>query len=384
MHRISLGLSLLATLFLAGCYAAAWDKDKLDYWSKQELSDSLYQALPELEGREEITVLVFGDSGKPDTFETVAGWMNQACERRCDFALMLGDNFYLRGPSESAPEEFNTHFKEPLAQGGEGLRSIPYWAVLGNHGYVSLPGRPPSEPTVQLEYTNTQLPSDTPLWLMPSLQYSIPKLPSWLTMVGFDSFLASDPRSFNGSESDYEEIRDRYISELLETAKTGKGWRVVFGHHPRLTIGDHAESNYLRELPDMLEAALPLIYFSGHDHDQQLIEYGGLIQVVQGAASKTRAGKWGGAKARVHFKETLEPFYSQAGTPVFAEYCEKLGFAIARFSEFEFDLTFYWGSEDDDAAQAGPTWSWARSADGGVQRIGDAPVDDFRDLCPNS
>jgi hypothetical protein len=310
--------------------------------------------------------------------------MEKACAQRCDFALMLGDNFYLRGPSGSDPEEFEAHFKEPLAQAGDGLRSIPYWAVLGNHGYVSLFGRPPSDPAVQLAYTNSQSPSDTPLWLMPSLQYSIPRLPPWLTMVGFDSFFASDPRSFKGSESDFEEIRERYISDLLETAKTGQGWRVLFGHHPRLTIGDHAESNYLRELPDLLKDALPLVYFSGHDHDQQLIEYGGLIQVVQGAASKTRAAQWGGAKARVHFKETLEPFYSRAGTPVFAEYCEKLGFAIARFSEFRFELTFYWGSEDDDAAQAGPTWTWTRGVDGSIQRVGDAPGGGFSDLCSGS
>ena len=198
MHRISHGLCLLASLLLGGCYAAAWDRDKLDYWSQQELSGPLNEALPNLEGRDEVWVLVFGDSGKPDTFETVAGWMNQACNLRCDFALMLGDNFYLRGPSESAPDEFETHFKQPLLQGGEGLRSIPYWSVLGNHGYVSLLGRPPSEPTVQLAYTNTQSPSDTPLWLMPSHQYSIPKLPPWLTRVGFDAVCASDRRSGNG------------------------------------------------------------------------------------------------------------------------------------------------------------------------------------------
>ena len=384
MHRISFGFCILVSLLLGGCYAAAWDRDKLDYWSQQELAAPLHEALPDFEDRDEVRVLVFGDSGKPNTFETVASWMNQACGQRCDFALMLGDNFYLRGPSDSDPEEFDTHFKVPLVRGGEGLRSIPYWSVLGNHGYVSLWGRPPSEPTVQLAYTNTQLPSDTPLWLMPSHQYSIPKLPKWLTMVGFDSFFASDRKSFNGSDADYEALRSRYVSDMLEKVKRGQGWRVAFGHHPRLTIGDHAEGNYLRELPDLLKEALPMIYFSGHDHDQQLIEHAGLTQVVQGAASKTRAGQWGSERASEYFENSLKPFYSDTGSPISAEYCEKLGFAIARFTEFEFDLTFYWGDEDDKAAVAGPTWSWTRSADGSVHRVGSTSPGEFRDLCPNS
>ncbi len=376
------GIYLLSCLLLGGCYAAAWDRDKLDYWSQQELSRGLYEALPNLEEQDEVHVLVFGDSGKPETFGTVAAWMDKACVGRCDFALMLGDTFYLRGPSASAPEEFETHFKEPLSIGGEGVSALPYWAVLGNHGYVSLFARPPSEPAVQLEYTNTQSPADTPLWLMPSHQYSIPRLPPWLTVVGFDSFFASDEKSFRGSEADYEEERGRDISNLLDTAKAGAGWRVVFGHHPRLTIGDHAEGNYLRELPDMLKSALPLIYFSGHDHDQQLIEYAGLIQVVQGAASKTRATQWGSERAEEYFEETLKPFYTEPGAPISAEYCEKLGFAIATFSEFRFELTFYWGEEEDEEAQPGPTWSWMRSSDGSVEREGGPPGDDFTDLCP--
>ena len=382
MFGIRAGICLFASLLLGGCYAAAWDREKLDYWSQQELSGELFEALPALQDSDEIRVLVFGDSGKPSTFQTVASWMEKACGQDCDFALMLGDNFYLRGPSESAPEEFERHFKEPLTQGGEGLRDLPYWAVLGNHGYVSLFARPPSEPAVQLEYTNTQSPSDTPLWLMPAHQYSIPRLPPWLTMVGFDSFFASDPKSFKGSELEYEETRDRYISDLLDTAKAGQGWRVAFGHHPRLTIGDHAEGNYLRELPDMLKSALPLIYFSGHDHDQQLIEYGGLIQVVQGAASKTRAGQWGSERAEEYFEETLRPFYTEPGTPVSAQYCEKLGFAIATFSEFRFNLTFYWGEEEDEEAQPGPNWSWKRHPDGSIERQDKAPGDDFTNLCP--
>ncbi len=124
MLRIRVGICLLSCLLLGGCYAAAWDRNKLDYWSRQELSRDLYEVLPDLEERDEIHVLVFGDSGEPETFGTVAAWMDKACVGRCDFALMLGDNFYLRGPSASAPEEFETHFKEPLSSGGEDLSAF--------------------------------------------------------------------------------------------------------------------------------------------------------------------------------------------------------------------------------------------------------------------
>lgn len=386
MRIISQIVSFSILILLSGCYAAAWNHDRLDQWSDRELPESLMQQVPNLADSEEVSILVLGDSGKPESFGKVIPWMAQACADRCDFALMLGDNFYLRGPSHPAPERFETHFKEPLSRYGEQLADLNYWVVLGNHGYVSLFTRPPSDPVIQLEYTYTQEPDDRPLWLMPAQQYSVPRLPEWLTLVGVDSFFSTNPRSFDGSVDEYEQARNAYVTRVYNSmaSKGDQGWRVMFGHHPKMTIGDHADENSMREVRPPFDSLLPLIYFSGHDHDQQLIESGGLVQVVQGAASKTRADKWGGGRAEAYFDGTLAPAYKRLGHYTSAEYCERLGFAIATFSEYEFELTFYWGEYGNPEPSGKKSWSWSREESGGISRAEPVEHGMFLDICPDS
>lgn len=374
---------LVIPMLLGGCYAAAWDPDKLDQWAERELPESLMQQIPDFSTRDEVRILVFGDSGKPESFGKVAAWMDQACADRCDLALVLGDNFYLRGPSKQAPDEFRTHFKDPLSSHGNHLASLNYWVVLGNHGYVSLLGRPPSDPLVQLEYTYQQQPGDHPLWLMPARQYAVPRLPDWLNIVGVDTFFVADRRSFDGTDEAYEQALDEYLWRIHDSlsAKGKKGWRVLFGHHPKMTIGDHANENQMTDVREPFNRLLPLIYFSGHDHDQQLIESGEVIQIIQGAASKTRADKWGGARAEEYFDGTLEPAYKRLGYATSAEYCEKLGFAIAVFREQEFVLTFYWGDADSPGVTGWKSWSWIRDEQGKISRSNPLEPGMFVNLC---
>lgn len=386
MRLTAIIISAVICLFLSGCYASAWNHDRLDQWSDRELPENLMQQLPDLEESGEVNILVFGDSGKPETFEKVIPWMAQACADRCDFALMLGDNFYFRGPHKPAPDRFQTHFKDPLTRHGEALADLNYWVVLGNHGYVSLFARPSSDPVVQLEYTYSQQPGDRPLWLMPAQQYAVPKLPDWLTLVGIDSFFSTYPGSFDGSVAEYERAREAYVSRVYDSmaSKGNRGWRVMFGHHPSMTIGDHADENSMRGVRPPFDSLLPLVYFSGHDHDQQLIESGGLVQVVQGAASKTRAKKWGVEKAESYFDGTLAPAYQRLGYGASAEYCERLGFAIATFREFQFELTFYWGEEGGSEPAGSTSWHWSRDEDGDISRARPLEPGVFVDLCPDT
>lgn len=381
-HRNLIAIALCG--LLTGCYAASWNPQKLDAWSDREISPELAAQLPDLRERDEIRILVFGDSGKPETFRDVAKWMGKACADRCDFGLVLGDNFYLRGPSETDPDEFQTHFKQPLLDAHEEFRDRAFWVVPGNHAYVSLFGRPDSDPAVQLEYTHSQSPGDGPYWLMPALQFSVPLLPDWLTIVGFDSFLASDRRSFRGSDAEFLAYQSRYISRVYRelSAKQSLGWRVLFGHHPNVTIGGHHEGNRMRGVREPFAQSLPLIYFSGHDHDQQLIEAGGLIQVIQGSASKSRDGVWGVNKAEEYFQQALVPGYKKLRQEISAEYCEKLGFAIAEFRPDRFSLTFFWGHEGDGAILGSRTWRWTRSAKGEVLREDPPAAGTFVNLCP--
>lgn len=383
MRRLPIYLPLLACL-LSGCYAAAWNSEKLDYWSDQSLPEALMEKLPDLGQAEQVRMLVFGDSGVPEQFSTVAGWMAQACKADCDFALMLGDNFYLRGPSKNDADEFDRHFRQPLLRHPDVFGEMAIWVVLGNHGYVSLWARPPSEPSVQLQYTYSQSTDNGPYWLMPAHQYSIPGLPQWLTVVGFDSFFASDARSFHGDELEYGQARDEYVQAVYESVTAGQsdGWRVLFGHHPHVTMGAHYAGNRLKGVPDPFNRLLPLVYFSGHDHDQQLIDDGSLVQVIQGAASKTRASSWGAENAEKYFLDEVEPAYRAREESVTAAYCERLGFAIATFDRDSFHLVFYWGDEGARTPSGQRSWTWTRNAEGQLNRLQPALDDSFINLCP--
>jgi acid phosphatase len=79
----------------------------------------------------------------------------------------------------------------------------------------------------------------------------------------------------------------QWLKESLE-ASTAQ-WKIVVGHHPIYSGGEHGDTAYL------IEHVLPLLqehkvqaYFNGHDHDLQHLQAGTVNLFCSGAGSRPR------------------------------------------------------------------------------------------------
>lgn len=371
---VTLGLGLLA-----GCASARpWSTDTLESTAAREWQHELDGRIRDLSGADEVHILLIGDSGKRRGLARTRVGMESSCaETGCDLALMLGDNFYLLGPRSPEDERFRTHFAEPLEFLGPDL---DVWAVPGNHGYLRVPGFYRASPRAQIGFTYRQQAGDGPDWLMPSYLFQIPKLPPWLNIVGFDTELTVEEKQFDGAPVERQAAVAGYLDEIDAALKRKPGWRVLFGHHPLLTTGDHVTDASLETLRGHFTARRSFqVYFAGHDHDQQLIEADGFVQVVQGAASKTRAAKWGRRERKKAYDEELSPLSQWVGEAPRVAFCAELGYGIATFREHELVLVFY-GEGGKELGR----WHWTRQGDEIVAEEGLAGDASFHDLCPSA
>ena len=342
--------AFLATvvLVLTGCVSASRCPQKVrvptDHHPGWE--QRLDQRITDLTGREEVRVVLFGDSGTAKSFEPVAREIARACaQQKCDFGLMLGDNFYIQpfriGPRTSSSRHFESVFYTPLAGLGEGF---DMWSVLGNHGYRGCP-------QAQIDHTYRDPRPGKPDWLMPAQVFAVPKLPDWLHVYAFDSEFVVNPRHFPGSEQDFEAARAKHLEGIAEALRDRQGWRVLVGHHPMYTTGHHAEDRELEDLRGLLRPIVEdlgvHIYLSGHDHDQELLRHGSLIQVVQGSGSRLRP-------------QEIKPPASIPGGATSIGFWENPGFAIASFTRESLELEYFILDRATRQPQEPEKWTWRR------------------------
>jgi 3',5'-cyclic AMP phosphodiesterase CpdA len=98
-------------------------------------------------------------------------------------------------------------------------------------------------------------------------------------------------------------------------------WKIVYGHHPVFSYGEHGHERRMIELVNpLLEKYQVDAYLCGHDHDRQLLgPMNGVYYIVSGTGSKSRNTRYGEAT-------------------IFAQ--TNLGFAWFRISANEFHLQF--------------------------------------------
>ncbi len=225
----------------------------------------------------------FGDAGEGnEAQQRVANAAEVVCQDRgCDFALMLGDNFYDEGVTSVTDQQFVDKFETIYA----GL-DMPFYVVLGNHDYGVLAsdwGRG----DYQVQYSEN---SDK--WVMPHFWYT------FTSDSGGTQFFAFDTQRmmFNHQVNDQRE----WFAE--EMAASQSRWKVAFAHHPYLSNGAHGNAGNYEGFPglpivsgvhvkafiDDLVCGQAQIYLSGHDHNRQAFDpVCGTYFFVAGAAAKT-------------------------------------------------------------------------------------------------
>lgn len=199
--------------------------------------------------------LFFGDfgTGEPAQYEVAKGMEKFCVTNVCQFAVLLGDNFYPTGVTGVNDPQWKSKFADPYA----GLR-MDFYVALGNHDYM---GNVPA----QIEYS-----AKSPYWILPARYYSFSK-----DVVDF----------FVIDTNDFHATQRAWLKEELKRSKAE--WRVVVGHHPVFSYGEHGHTSGLKSLIPMLEEHADF-YLAGHDHDLQVLREKGVEYVVSGAAAQLR------------------------------------------------------------------------------------------------
>lgn len=243
-------------------------------------SDTDNGLLQESEG---VRFVSFGDAGEGnEAQQRVANAAEVVCQDRgCNFALMLGDNFYDEGVTSVTDQQFVDKFETIY----EGL-DMPFYVVLGNHDYGALASDWPRG-DYQVQYSET---SDK--WTMPHFWYT------FTSESGGTQFFAFDTQRmmFNHQVNDQ---RDWFAQEMMMSQSQ---WKVAFAHHPYISNGEHGNAGNYEGFPgipvisgvhvkafiDDLVCGQAQIYLSGHDHNRQAFDpVCGTYFFVSGAAAKT-------------------------------------------------------------------------------------------------
>lgn len=211
-----------------------------------------------------------------------------AATRPVSAVIALGDNFYPAGaPTVDSPlfeQAFEKVYAAPSLQ-------VPFWTLLGNHDYyVSAQG--------ELDYAAQRRGSGR--WTMPARYWSrtvdvAPGAKAKFVLLDTSPFVGKYLKG--EGQSAMPEVRQQDTAAQLawldkELAEPGVAWRIVCGHHPIWSGGDHGDTAELKaRLLPILQRRKVQLYACGHDHHAEVFVREGLTAVISGNASEVRTIK---------------------------------------------------------------------------------------------
>jgi len=183
-----------------------------------------------------VRFIAFGDygTGSPAQKQVAAVMAELNKKTPFDFGITLGDNFYTVGMSSPTDPRWKNLWDElydPL--------KIKIYATLGNHDWGLS-----DSPAAEILYS-----SNSPSWRMPAPYYTF--------TAGLIQFFALDTN----------EVSEAQLMWLDgELKKSTAKWKLVYGHHPIYSDGEHGDSRFLiQKLLPVLKNRVD-IYLVGHDH----------------------------------------------------------------------------------------------------------------------
>ncbi len=189
-----------------------------------------------------------------------------------NFVLLVGDNFYDAGVKSVDDPRFESDFEQAFPASSF---PCPFYVCLGNHDYFG-------NVQAQIEYTKK-----SERWRMPANYYCISES---VGSQSIDFFVLDTTPIAEGDFSTRAQIC--WLEDGL--SKSTADWKIVVGHHPILSGGEHGACRRTRRaLEPLFEKYKVDLYISGHDHDLQLNQSTkGWLQLVSGAGSKLRSTHW--------------------------------------------------------------------------------------------
>jgi len=245
------------------------------------LSSGLFAADAVSRGLNFLVVGDWGRKGQKDQLDVAKQMGIAAAQVEAPFIVSVGDNFYDLGVASVDDEHFKLSFENVYTAAA---LQVPWRVILGNHDYCG-------SCQAQIDYSKK-----SKRWEMPARYYvKTEKLTDggtvdmlYLDTNPFVEKYARDKRI--GKEFATQDSRAQLAWIKKTLAESKATWKIVFGHHPIYTGGEHGDT---RELVDDL---LPLLkqygvqaYICGHDHDLQHLQAGSVNLFCAGAGSTVRA-----------------------------------------------------------------------------------------------
>ncbi|HEX5399900.1 MAG TPA: tartrate-resistant acid phosphatase type 5 family protein [Verrucomicrobiae bacterium] len=231
-----------------------------------------------------LNFLVIGDwgrNGEPDQ-TAVATQMGVAAQAvNAKFIISVGDNFYEDGVFSTADLQWRYSFEEVYTAPS---LQVPWWVVLGNHDYHG-------NCDAQIEYSKI-----SKRWNMPARYFVRTERIDAGTAADFFYLDTTPMAKLEGGEMIFSgnvksQDVDKQVAWFESALKASTApWKIVIGHHPIYTGGQHGNTPYLVEhiLP-LLETYQVQAYFNGHDHDLQHLQAGAVNLFCSGGGSRPRA-----------------------------------------------------------------------------------------------
>ncbi|MGH8530107.1 MAG: metallophosphoesterase [Nevskiales bacterium] len=256
--------------------------------------------------------VAFGDAGTGSERQIAVGEaMAEVCRRRgCEFALELGDNFYLSGVSSVDDEQFQSKFETPYKN-----LKVPVYVVLGNHDNSLGPGEgsdnSKGEHQVDYHYLAGR---NSDKWRMPARYYNFTAPLSGGAPLA--EFFALDSNPLTAILPDlnpqwnfvtYGAEQQSWLSAALKASRAR--WKIALAHHPYISNGLHGNAGSYdgtnpllpittsgKPWKDLLEATVCAegvdLFLQGHDHDLEWLKpvssCGKTHFIVSGAAEGPR------------------------------------------------------------------------------------------------
>lgn len=235
-----------------------------------------------------LNFLVFGDwgrQGEQDQVEVATQMAKAAQATGAKFVISVGDNFYKNGVKSVDDPHWQKSFEEVYHAAA---LQVPWQVILGNHDYHG-------DCDAQLAYGKI-----SSRWKMPARYYVQSQRIDADTTADF-FYLDTTPmiKAYykDGSEKTHAHVITQDVPKQLAWFKNALAaskaqWKIVLGHHPIYSGGEHGDT------PELIESILPLLqeykvhaYFNGHDHDLQHLQAGTVNLFCSGAGSQFRPTK---------------------------------------------------------------------------------------------
>lgn len=235
-----------------------------------------------------LNFLVFGDwgrQGEQDQVEVAAQMARAAKEIGARFVISVGDNFYDNGVTSTEDDHWHKSFENVYS--AEPLQ-VPWQVILGNHDYHG-------NCDAQIAYGKM-----SKRWNMPARYFTRTEQVDAATTADF-FYIDTTPMIKSYYKDGGEKTRAQVLTQdapkqlaWFKSALTASKaqWKIVVGHHPIYSGGDHGDTK------ELIENILPLLqenkvqaYFNGHDHDLQHLMAGDVNLFDSGAGSQFRPTK---------------------------------------------------------------------------------------------